>query len=127
MANDPASVNDVYRGFVQGALPLEEAARLLRHHAAEWKTQADSLKLDTLPEVEREKAAALFNEAIQPIFQAFLAGDISVDSAAHQLAPLVFPVGVFALNFNMAPGPAASAPMARFMELMKRLTEVADA
>src|SRR5437762_7621656 len=127
MATDPTSMNEVYRGFLEGTLPLEDAARMLRHHAAEWRTEADSLRLDTLPDAEREKAAALFNEAIYPIFQAFLAEEISVDSAAHQLAPLVLPLGVFALNFNMPAGPAAAAAaMSRFMKLMKRLTEVAD-
>lgn len=126
MTIHPESMGAVYRRFLAGELPLEDAANLLRQHAQVWNTEAGSLKLDTLPDAEREKAAQLFSEAIQPILAPFLAGEITSKAAARQLAPLVFPVGVFALNFSTPTGPAAADTMARFAALAEDLADLED-
>ena len=114
-------MSDVYSSFLAGDLSLQVAAELLQAGAPEWRTQAGSLRLDTLPDADREKAAELFDKAIEPILAPYLAGDISSESAALQLAPLVFPVGVFALNFTMPSGPDADRTMSRMSELIEKL------
>ena len=126
MTIHPESMSAVYRHFLAGDLPLEDAAHLLRQHAQLWNTEAGSLKLDTVPDVDREKAAQLFSEAIQPILAPYLAGEITSKAAARQLAPLVFPVGVFALNFTPPTGPAGADTMARFAALATDLAELED-
>lgn len=89
----PASMSDVYTRYLAGELPLGTAADLLRQSAQAWNTKPGSLELDLLPSDERDRAAQLLNQSIQPILVAYIAGDISCESAARQLAPLVLPVG----------------------------------
>jgi hypothetical protein len=107
----PMSMSDVYRRFLNGELALEKAAELLRKHAASWNTEPGSLSLDTLPDEHREKAAELFSAAIQPILGPYFAGQLASDAAARQLAPLVFPVGIYALSVNMPAGASGRQPL----------------
>src|SRR5258708_39042243 len=126
MADRPASMSEVYRRFLGGELPLQDAAQLLREHARSWTTEAGSLKLDTLSDVERRKAEQLFSAAIRPILGCFMTGEINSEAAARQLAPLVFPLGVFALNFSLPTGKGAAEAMARFAELAEQLADLED-
>jgi len=127
MVSEPTSMSEVYHRFLNGELPLDEAVRCLRLNARVWKSAPGSLAFDTLPDADREKAALLFNEAIQPILGSFMNGEISGESAARELHPLLFPVGVFSLNLTMANGPGAEQAMARLTELMHKLAEADDA
>jgi hypothetical protein len=88
MADQPASMIEVYRRFLGGELPLEEAAHLLRRHARFWPAEAGSLKLDALSDAEREKAEQLFGEAIQPILASFLARE--VDGEADSVREITY-------------------------------------
>jgi hypothetical protein len=124
MTDQPASMIEVYRRFLDGELPLAAAAHLLRQHAPSWTAEPGSLKLDTLSAVERKRADQLFSEAVQPILAPFLAGEIDGEAAARQLAPLVLPVGVFALNLRLPTGQGAAEAMARFAELAEQLAEL---
>jgi hypothetical protein len=117
-------MSDVYRRFLNDELALQEAAQLLRMHASAWKAEPGSLRLDTLPEEQREKAAELFNAAIQPILDPYFAGQVASDATARQLAPLVRPMGVYALNLNMPPGSGADEAMGRLIELTNRLADL---
>lgn len=123
----PASMSDIYTQYLAGGLPLATAADLLRQSAQAWKTEPGSLKLDLLPNDEREKAAQLLNESIQPIMVPYMAGDISSESAARQLAPLVLPVGVFALNLGLPSEGVATDRMTRLAELAEKLVQLEEA
>src|SRR5262245_10034371 len=97
-------MSDVYRRLLDEELALEEAAGLLRIQTSS-SVEPGSLNLDTLPEDRREKASQLFDAAIRPILDPYLAGEVASDVTARRLAPLVRPMGVFALNVNLPPGP----------------------
>jgi hypothetical protein len=120
----PMSMSDVYRRFLNDELAFEEAAALLREHAASWRTEPGSLSLDHWPAAQREKAGELFSAAIQPILAPYFAGQLDSDAAARQLAPLVFPVGLYALNVDTPAGPSADAAMARLVELIGKLADL---
>lgn len=118
------SMGDVYSRFLNSELALDEAAEVLRKHAASWHTEPGSLSLHELPEQQRERAGELFTAAIQPILEPYFAGQLGSDAAARELAPLVFPVGVYALNLNMPAGPRADEAMALLLELMNKLADL---
>lgn len=111
----------VYRLYLRGELGLEQAAELLRSHAATWNAAPGSLELDTLPDEQRAKASELLDAAVGPIVAPYLAGEIGSEAAPRQLAPLMFPLGVFALNLSLPPGPDSENVMARLVELTTRL------
>jgi hypothetical protein len=115
---------DVYNRFLAGELSLEDAAQLLREHAPEWGAEGDSLALNDLPDAQREKAGELFNAAIQPILAPFLAGEVSSEAAARQLAPLALPLGAFALNFTLPGDVASDQAMALIKDLVDKLAEL---
>lgn len=123
MTDGPQSMMAIH-GYLGGELDLSKAANLLRKRANSGGVESGTLGLDTLPEEQRQKAEELFNESIQPICRGFMNGEIDTEAAARQLAPLVFPIGVFALNFAMPSGPEAHATMARFGELVARLAKL---
>lgn len=114
----------IYKGYLSGGLDLSEAATLLRTRATADAGESGALDLDTLPEEQRQKAEELLNESIQPICRSFMSGEIDTEAAARQLAPLVFPLGVLALNFALPDGPEGPTAMARFAELVARLVEL---
>lgn len=118
-------MSDVYRRYVEDELSLAEAAALLRSHAPVWNTAAGSLALEKLPDEQRDKAAELLDAAIQPYLEPYLAGQVTSDVAARQLAPLVAPLGVYALNLNLPPGTPADEAMPRLLELLGRLVDLA--
>jgi hypothetical protein len=117
-------VDDVYRRFLDDALSLEEAAELLRAHAAASPAEAASLSLESLPAAQREKAARLFDAAMRPILDGYFAGEMGSDDAARLMAPLVRPVGVYALSVDMSSGPGGADAMARLAELVERLADL---
>ena len=121
MTEFPASMSDVYRRFLEGALPLQDAALLLRQHARGWNTRSGSLGLDELSGEDRQKAAELLNESIQPALVRFLAGGVTTEAAAQEIAPLVLPLGVFALNVNTPSEGATTDLMARLSELFEKV------
>jgi len=117
-------MSGVYRRFLNDELTLEEAAELLRVHASSWSADPGTLSLDSLPDGQREKAAELFSAAIEPILGPYFAGQVGSDVTARKLAPLVRPVGVYALNLAMPTGPSADTAMTRLIELMNRLADL---
>ena len=122
-----SSTTNVYRRYLEGDLSLADAAALLRESARAGRVEVGTLELDRLPQSERERAALLLNELTTPVCQRYLAGEISAEDAARELAPFLLPNGVFALNFSLGDGnSSAPAAMTRFGELLSRLSELAD-
>ncbi len=116
--------NEVYRRFLDDELALDEAAELLRVAS---NAEAGSLRLDSLPDAQREKAARLLDAAIRPILAPYFAGEVGREVTARRLVPLVRPLGVYALNVDVPTGPRADEVMARLMELTERLADLEDA
>ena len=83
-----------------------------------------ALNLDELPDEERQKASELFDASIRPTLTSFLAGDLTSDAAAELLAPLIRPLGAWALNVGALPHADGAQTMARMGELLDKLGRI---
>jgi len=50
---------------------------------------------------ERSKVEELLDYLLQPIWEQFLLGKISMEEAAYRIHPYLIPLSIWALNFNI--------------------------
>jgi len=101
MQGETQTLRDIYWRFVERKMPIDEAARQITEYTRLYRVEPGSLDLEPMSQEERSKVEELLDYLLQPIWEQFLLGKISMEEAAYRIHPYLVPLSIWALNFNI--------------------------
>jgi len=101
MQGETQTLRDIYWRFVERKMLIDEAARQITEYTRLYRVEPGSLDLEPMSQEERSKVEELLDYLLQPIWEQFLLGKISMEEAAYRIHPYLVPLSIWALNFNI--------------------------
>src|SRR5437870_7238414 len=98
MQGETQTLRDIYWRFVERKMLIDEAARQITEYTRLYRVEPGSLDLEPMSQEERSKVEELLDYLLQPIWEQFLLGKISMEEAAYREYALTWYHSPFGLS-----------------------------